>query len=1243
MPSLEESLFAAALEKTSAAERAAFLEGACRDNPALHARLDVLLEGHLAGQGFLTSAPPRPALAPTVTTPPPPGEVPAQMLGRYKLLEKIGEGGFGEVWMAEQREPVKRRVALKIIKLGMDSRQIVARFEAERQALAMMDHPNIAKIFDAGTTGPEARASVLECGSPLPPSSAPDGAKAPEDWRSPRPGGSSEHLGSGRPYFVMELVRGIKITEYCDQNQLPTQERLDLFIKVCQAIQHAHQKGIIHRDIKPSNILVTLHDGVPVPKVIDFGIAKATQQELTDKTVFTQFQQFMGTPAYISPEQAEMSGLDIDTRADIYSLGVLLYELLVGQTPFDAREMMQGGLDALIRIIREREPQRPSTKVITLGGDERTTAAKRRQTDAGKLVHQLQGDLDWIVMKCLEKDRTRRYDTANGLAADLQRHIANEPVVARPPSTAYKIQKAWQRNKLAFSAAAAVALALVLGISVSTWQAVVATRARSAAQKAEGLAVANEKEAKVQLERADREATIARHTAYIASLGSIQADWEKRNYARVRETLASQKDYPEPSFEWFYWQRMTHLELSSFPTYAGGIKKFSLSPDRTRAVAVMQDDSIEIRAVPTGEKFATIFGHAAIGSEPNERDTAESAVFSPDGRFVASCGGAFFKGVIKLWDAQTGEEVRSFGNYPRGGDPDDFALPNQGVGNRQYAIAFSPDGRFLASGGAHGKYGIQLWEVATGKKVRTLEESVDRAWIYQVAFSSDGRRTFSTARGALLMHDAQTGELLDSIGGKQQPPSVGSFALSPDSRRVALRRGDVVAIHELTADGFSNVHLEISPETDTDQVSFSPNGRRLMVQGKGDAVIHDSFTGEHQLTLRGGCYSGEFSADSQQVISTDGDRRIKIWEASTNREVVRVTTGYKPQAIAKDGSRLVVHLPPDETGGIAPSKIDGNSGGLGVLDISTGKLISTMREHEPKRIDGASFSPDGKWVASGGRDAGHTLRVWDALTGQVKLTIPTPGVEHYSIGFGPKGDTIISTVLHPIRGHAIWDFATGEQVFSPRNPIPGWNWATTADGHRLATGDQQGNVRVWNTATGDELRKWAAHARQEFDAFFVHINECMDYSADGRRLVTGGGDGFVKVWDPETGRLERQIKGHSRGVIGVHFTPDHRRLISQGGDGAVRLWDPATGKELLTLTDPSFTGVWLWFVTVSPDGRKIFSAPGSRKEMIIWDSATPAQMAAWRRDEEADAALWATEQPKVEARRLARIGGNAKN
>jgi len=350
-----------------------------------------------------------------------------ERVGRYKLLQQIGEGGCGVVYMAEQEEPVRRRVALKVIKLGMDTKQVIARFEAERQALALMDHANIAKVLDAG---------------------------------------ASE---AGRPYFVMELVRGRKITEYCDENNLTTRQRLDLFMQVCAAIQHAHQKGIIHRDIKPSNILVTSDDGVALPKVIDFGIAKATQGRLTDKTVFTAFEQFIGTPAYMSPEQADLNWLDVDTRSDIYSLGVLLYELLTGKTPFDSKELLASGLDAMRQTIREQEPPRPSTRLSTMIASELTTVASHRHTEPPELLDEVSGDLDWIVMKCLEKNRGRRYETANGLAMDIQRHVKNEPVVARPPSKLYRFQKMARRNNLVLAAGAVVLGALVTGLAVSNW------------------------------------------------------------------------------------------------------------------------------------------------------------------------------------------------------------------------------------------------------------------------------------------------------------------------------------------------------------------------------------------------------------------------------------------------------------------------------------------------------------------------------------------------------------------------------------------------------------------------------------------------------------------------------------------------------------------------------------------------------------------------------------------------------
>jgi hypothetical protein len=437
-PTREELLFQLALMKP-ASEHAAFLNRECGDDKALRERLKALLAAHEQSEGVLAEPVPAAKGTMKIEFTDAPDETIGQKIGRYKILEKVGEGGCGVVYVAEQAEPVRRRVALKVIKLGMDTKQVVARFEAERQALAMMDHPNIAKVLDAGSTE------------------------------------------TGRPYFIMELVRGIRITDYCDQANLTTKERLDLFIKVCQAIQHAHQKGIIHRDIKPSNILVTLHDGVPVPKVIDFGIAKAIEGRLTEATVYTQLHQFIGTPAYMSPEQAEMSGLDVDTRSDIYSLGVLLYELLAGSTPFDAQELMSQGIDAMRKIIREQEPVRPSTRFATLEGDQLTTTAKRRSADTAKLMHQLKGDLDWIVMKCLEKDRSRRYETANGLAADLKRHLNNEPIVARPPSATYKFQKAFRRNKVVFTAGIAVAAALCFGLLFSTWQALRAKRAETLA------------------------------------------------------------------------------------------------------------------------------------------------------------------------------------------------------------------------------------------------------------------------------------------------------------------------------------------------------------------------------------------------------------------------------------------------------------------------------------------------------------------------------------------------------------------------------------------------------------------------------------------------------------------------------------------------------------------------------------------------------------------------------------------
>jgi eukaryotic-like serine/threonine-protein kinase len=1105
-------------------ERRAFLAAECGADEAMHAEVCALLTAHEGAGGFMRDDE---ALSPDLEAQwarlKPEGA--GDRIGRYKLLQEIGEGGFGTVWMAEQMEPVSRKVALKIIKLGMDTREVIARFESERQALAMMDHPNIAQVFDAGAT-------------PL-----------------------------GRPFFVMELVRGIPITEYCDEAGLGTRERLVLFGDVCAAINHAHQKGVIHRDIKPSNVMITLHGEKAVPKVIDFGIAKATEGgKLTDKTLFTRFEQFIGTPVYMSPEQASWSGLDVDTRSDIYSLGILIYELLTGRPPFDAQTMAAAGPDEVRRIIREQEPPKPSSRLRTTAGEERTRVAKARQIAPSQVNSLIEPDLDWIVMKAIDKDRARRYQTANGLAHDIERFLADETVSARPPSAAYQFRKFARRHKVALRVAAGIVTVLLAGTVMSTWQAVRATRAEQRAKEQSRLL---DKERI----RADGAAETAQQNLYYAQMHLGQPAWrEHRGSKSLREILG--KWIPRAAspdrrgWEWFYLAALPRQNVRTFTPAAGAF------PDRYSVVAWhigsgrlaegTADGMIRVWDADRQQTTRTLQGPV-----PGvEYWGNEWIAWSPDGtRLVA--GGR--DGRVHVWDSASGEKLRVLQVHE---------LPLR-------TVAFSSDGTRLAAWEAGGK--ITIWNVQTGTLVAEVVHPGD---VTEGAWSPDDRLLASGhGDGTVTFSETRTGAPIVSL--QAHADSIYDLAWSPDSRRIATTSASDFFVNVWDVASQQKVLGPLRHSHEITSIAWEPNGQRIVSAGMDFAIkVWDAAAGREVVTLRG---HGETITSiawgpDGRLATAGSDGSMKVWDSLHDQESsVLVADPRRATAVAwsPDGSRLASA---------------GDEGIIRIWDAATRHEQLAIPAHDERKIvpqygliRSLAWSPDGTRIASAGLDG--AAKIWDAATGREVFALPGSHGAVWCVAWKPDGtalaagwqDGTIGIAEHFDNPATVRFFQAHENPPRAKTPKGVRTLAWSPQGDRLASGGFDKLVKVWDSAREAELVRM-----QGQNGHIIAVS----WSADGKFLASGAADALVVTWDAATGEKLHTMRGHNDFVDAVKWSPDGSRLASAGIDNAVRIWDPRTGEEAFVLRGNA--GMF-HDLSWNSDGAQL-AAACSDGQVWIWDA-----------------------------------------
>jgi serine/threonine protein kinase/WD40 repeat protein/tetratricopeptide (TPR) repeat protein len=1028
-------------------------------------------------------------LPPTRTSPPsePSEGGPKRTIGPYLLLQRLGEGGMGEVWLAQQEHPIRRRVALKLIKAGMDTKNVLARFEAERQALAMMNHPCIARVFDAASTE------------------------------------------QGHPYFAMEYVDGEPITDYCDRHRLDTRERLELFIHVCEGVQHAHQKGVIHRDLKPSNVLVRIQDDKPVPKIIDFGVAKATDQSLTERTLFTELGMVVGTPEFMSPEQAEMSGLDVDTRTDVYSLGVMLYVLLAGALPFDSDKLRRAGYDGIRKTIREEEPARPSTRVSSLGAKSSETAEQRR-TDPVTLKRLLSGDLDWITMKALEKDRTRRYDSPSELAAEIRRHLVHQPVLAGPPSALYRAKKFVRRHRVGVATAAAILVLLVAATAVST---VLYFRAEAARAEAET-------------------------QAYSASLAAAVAALERNDTRAVRRHLsATAKRLRGWEWDWL-WNESDRSLGTPLQLPPRGAYCLALSPDGTLLAARAAGGNMEpirVYDVQSGKMLHEL---------PMRETFGFRLAFSEDNRFLAY--DAASPRSAQVWDLRDGRPLISMEAMPDYAgflafDPsgERVALLSPGIdeiviyGLSDWRVrarvgiplpedvdpgvcgAFSPDGRLLAASVEASKSTLVI-DATSGTVVRRLDApGIQRA----CRFSPDGERLALLGTLQLRVYDTRSWDLVATIEDVER---------TVDTR--ASWRGGDVAFAE--AAGSTDV---LAGGPDGVLSAFRPDGPfpRFRMRGETSparSIVwdrkHDRLVTAHERGVvrtwprvpswtwsrtRPGSHLGFLGSALLQygTMVRDNDVRMVLFADVTEPRVLGALRQF-PVTVAHSAAVIDWASSPDGRSMALVTSSGWSQGRLKIFDLAAGVGTFAPEPFWGSDPRGVAWSPDGKWIAVVG-DNGF-VRVFDAAA-------PERWVE--------------------IRGHR---GSVNDVLFPPREP-------------RLFTAGSDGTLRAWNPETGEPLGAWTAPDSLRLT--------CMALLEERGTIACGTTIGSLVLWDLRRETFSRPLTAHSAGVLEIASFPDGKRVVSGALDGSLVFWDPKTWREIVSLRlQRNLTGL-----AVSPDGARL--------------------------------------------------------